>query len=126
MLISFTEIAELSVEASENAVEDFVDNLDEFDNVELYQGPDEDIIPNLTVKPNVVLADPPRTGLHKKVIETLISMQPDLLVYISCDPSTLARDSKLLMEGGFTPQKFIPFDFFPQTYHIETLSIWTK
>jgi len=116
----------ISVEASENAVEDFVDNLDEFDNVELYQGPVEDIIPNLTVKPNVVLADPPRTGLHKKVIETLISMQPDLLVYISCDPSTLARDSKLLTEGGFTPQKFIPFDFFPQTYHIETLSIWTK
>ena len=75
---------------------------------------------------DAVIVDPPRTGLHKKVIGELIAMQPELLIYISCDPSTLARDSKLLAEGGFVPQQFIPFDFFPQTYHIETLSIWTR
>ena len=116
----------VAIESSETASEDFVHNLDQFDNVDLYQGPVEDILPKLSIKPGVVLVDPPRTGLHKKVIGELIAMQPELLIYISCDPSTLARDSKLLAEGGFVPQKFIPFDFFPQTYHIETLSIWTR
>ena len=116
----------ISIEASERSAEDFVHNLDDFNNVDLYQGPVEDILPDLIVEPEVVLVDPPRTGLHKKVIHSLISMKPSLLIYISCDPATLARDSKLLLEAGFTVQKFIPFDFFPQTYHIETLSIWSR
>jgi 23S rRNA (uracil1939-C5)-methyltransferase len=116
----------ISVEASESAAEDFAHNLDDFDNVDLYQGPVEDILPELIVEPEVVLVDPPRTGLHRKVIRDLISMQPSLLIYISCDPATLARDSKLLIEAGYTVQKFIPLDFFPQTYHIETLSFWSR
>jgi 23S rRNA (uracil1939-C5)-methyltransferase len=115
----------ISVEASESAAEDFVHNLDEFNNVDLYQGAVENILPDLNLEPDVVLVDPPRTGLHKKVISRLIAMRPPMLIYISCDPATLARDSKLLSEAGFSPQKFIPFDFFPQTFHIETLSIWT-
>jgi 23S rRNA (uracil1939-C5)-methyltransferase len=116
----------ITVEASESACDDFVHNLDDFNNVDLYQGPVEDILPNLDITPEIVLLDPPRTGLHKEVIRTLSAMQPKLLFYISCDPATLARDSRLLIEGGFAPQQFIPFDFFPQTYHIETLSIWVR
>jgi 23S rRNA (uracil1939-C5)-methyltransferase len=116
----------ISIEASESATEDFVYNLDEFDNVEVYEGPVEDILPNLDLNPDLILADPPRSGLHKRVIEQILAMQPDLLIYISCDPATLARDSRLLAEGGFAAQKFVPFDFFPQTYHIETLSIWVR
>lgn len=116
----------IAIEASESASEDFVHNLDQFENVDLYQGPAEDILPNLNLQPEIVLADPPRTGLNRTVIESILSMRPESLLYISCDPATLARDSKLLMEGGYTANKFIPFDFFPHTYHIETLSIWTK
>jgi 23S rRNA (uracil1939-C5)-methyltransferase len=116
----------IAVEASERATEDFVHNLDDFDNVDLYQGAAEDILPNLSIEPEVVLVDPPRTGLHRKVIGSILSLHPKLLLYVSCDPATLARDSKLLTEGGYTAEKFIPFDFFPHTYHIETLSIWTK
>jgi 23S rRNA (uracil1939-C5)-methyltransferase len=114
----------VSIEASESAADDFEYNLDEFNNVDLYLGPVEDILPDLYLKPDVVLADPPRTGLHKRAVEYLISVKPKSLIYISCDPSTLARDSKLLTEAGYNAQEFIPFDFFPQTYHIETLSIW--
>ena len=116
----------IAVEGSGSACDDFVHNLDEYDNVDLYQGPVEEILPNLDNTPEIVLVDPPRTGLHQEVIRTLSAMQPKLLCYISCDPATLARDSRLLIEGGFTPQQFIPFDFFPQTYHIETLSIWIR
>ena len=116
----------VAVESSESAAEDFVHNLDEFDNVDLYQGAVERILPDLDIKPDVVLVDPPRTGLHKNVIRNLLSMQPDMLIYISCDSATLARDSQLLTAGGYTAQKFVPFDLFPQTFHIETLSIWTR
>ncbi len=116
----------ISIESSESATEDFVHNLDEFDNVDLYHGPVEDILPALSLQPDIVLADPPRTGLHKNVIGIIATMQPQLFIYISCDPATLARDSKLLNEAGFRPQKFVPLDFFPQTYHFETLSLWTK
>lgn len=116
----------VAIEGSENAADDFVHNLDEFDHVDLYQGSVEDILPDLAINPGVVVADPPRTGLPKKVINELIALEPDHLLYISCDPATLARDSKLLVEGGFSPTRFVPFDFFPQTYHIETLSIWSR
>lgn len=116
----------IAVEASDSAADDFVHNLDEFDNVDLYQGPVEDILPNLSLAPEVVLVDPPRTGLHKKVVDSILAMQPELLLYVSCDPATLARDSKLLIDGGYAAKTFIPFDFFPNTFHIETLSIWTK
>jgi 23S rRNA (uracil1939-C5)-methyltransferase len=116
----------ISIESSETAAEDFVDNLDEYDNVELYQGSAEEILPMLDVQPEFVLVDPPRTGLSKDVLGRIISILPEKILYISCDPATLARDSKILTEGGYSSKKFIPFDFFCQTYHIETLSIWTK
>jgi 23S rRNA (uracil1939-C5)-methyltransferase len=114
----------IAIESADSAADDFVYNLDQFDNVELYHGPVEAILPDLHINPEVVLVDPPRTGLSKLVIESILSMQPDMLLYISCDPATLSRDSKLLVAGGYLPQEFIPFDFFPQTFHIETLSIW--
>jgi 23S rRNA (uracil1939-C5)-methyltransferase len=116
----------ITIESSESAGEDFVDNLDEYDNIALYQGSVEEILPLLDVQSDIVLADPPRTGLSKKVLGRILSMAPELILYISCDPATLARDSKILAEGGYSPEKFVPFDFFCQTYHIETLSIWVK
>jgi 23S rRNA (uracil1939-C5)-methyltransferase len=116
----------ITIESSESAGEDYVDNLDEYDNIALYQGSVEEILPLLDVQSDIVLADPPRTGLSKKVLGRILSMAPELILYISCDPATLARDSKILAEGGYSPEKFVPLDFFCQTYHIETLSIWVK
>ncbi len=116
----------IAVEASDSACEDFVFNLDEFDNVDLYQGQVEEIIPILDLAPEIVILDPPRTGINKNVLEKIISMSPSLIIYVSCDPATLARDCRFLTTSGYKPIKFIPFDFFCQTYHIETLSIWAK
>jgi 23S rRNA (uracil1939-C5)-methyltransferase len=53
-------------------------------------------------------------------------MSPDRLIYVSCDPATLARDSRVLIQEGFQPIKFIPIDLFSQTFHIETISFWSK
>jgi 23S rRNA (uracil1939-C5)-methyltransferase len=116
----------VAVESSPQASEDFVQNLDEFNNVELYQGAVEEILPHLDIQPEIVLMDPPRAGVEKNVLEKIIATSPDQVVYISCDPATLARDARRLVQGGYRPVKFIPIDLFSQTYHIETLSYWIK
>jgi 23S rRNA (uracil1939-C5)-methyltransferase len=116
----------VAVESSPQASEDFVENLDEFDNVELFQGAVEEILPHLDIQPEIVLMDPPRAGVEKNVLEKIIATSPDQVVYISCDPATLARDARRLVQGGYRPVKFIPIDLFSQTYHIETLSYWIK
>jgi 23S rRNA (uracil1939-C5)-methyltransferase len=116
----------VAVESSPLASEDFVSNLDEFNNVELYQGFAEKILPYLNIQPEVVVMDPPRAGVDKNVLEIITAMEPEHIMYISCDPATLARDSRRLVEGGYIPHIFTPIDLFPQTYHIETISHWTR
>jgi len=54
----------------------------------------------------------------------LLTLKPRLLAYVSCDPSTLARDAKRLIEGGYSLKQVMPFDLFPQTYHIESISLF--
>jgi 23S rRNA (uracil1939-C5)-methyltransferase len=114
----------LAVEDSPSACTDFVYNLDEFDNVELYQARVEDVLHGLEVKPQVVLVDPTRIGLERRAVDGILTMRPEVLVYISCDPATLARDAQRLMEGGYQLASVTPFDLFPQTYHIESVSFW--
>lgn len=71
---------------------------------------------------DVVLLDPPRTGLSKEALAALIRLGPDRLVYISCEPATLARDLHALQEGGYHLARLQGFDMFPQTLHIETVA----
>lgn len=112
------------VEASEAACEDFAVNLDEFEDVALYQGPAGEILQRLDLHPDVVVVDPPRAGLEKAALDEIIAMQAPLLVYVSCDPATLARDIKRLLVGGYALEQITPFDLFPQTYHIESVSVF--
>lgn len=114
----------IGIEASPAACEDFVFNLDEFDHVELYEGPDEEVLPALDMHPEIVLVDPPRAGLGRRCLDAILAMRPRKLVYVSCDPATLARDAHRLARGGYTLSKVTPFDLFPQTYHIESISFW--
>lgn len=116
----------IGVESSPVACEDYAYNLDEFENVSLYEGNAEDILPYLEIKADVLLVDPPRGGLHPKVMDAILNLSPGLLVYVSCDPATLARDAKKLTAGGYILKQIKPFDMFPQTYHIESVSFWIK
>ena len=116
----------IGIESSESACEDFVVNLDEFDNVELYEGFAEDVIPHLQVRPDIVLVDPPRAGLDKQVVDGILKLDPQMIAYISCDPSTLARDAARLINAGYKLKEVTPFDLFPQTYHIESISLFEK
>lgn len=113
----------IGVELSETACDDYAVNLDEFDNVELYVGAAEAILPALKFQPDIVLVDPPRSGIERKALDALIALQPQIICYISCDPATLARDIKRLTTAGYALKQVTPFDLFPQTYHVETVSL---
>ncbi|MCJ7622048.1 MAG: class I SAM-dependent RNA methyltransferase, partial [Anaerolineaceae bacterium] len=90
----------IGVEASPSACQDYAVNLDEFENVELFEGRAEKILPHIIVSPDIILVDPPRAGLDRKVLDAIVQLRPDTLVYISCDPATLARDMKRLLKAG--------------------------
>jgi 23S rRNA (uracil1939-C5)-methyltransferase len=116
----------IGIESSESACEDFSINLDEFNNVELYEGAAEDVISYFEAKPDIILVDPPRAGLDKSVVDGILKLNPSLIAYVSCDPSTLARDAARLINGGYKLKQVTPFDLFPQTYHIESISIFEQ
>ena len=71
--------------------------------------------------PEVIVVDPPRKGLAPEVIDAMVQMAPDRIVYVSCDPATLARDVKLLTAQGYTLTQAEAFDLFPRTFHVETV-----
>ena len=117
----------IGIESSESACEDFAFNLDEFDNVELYEGAAEEILPALAGKfdsASHMIVDPPRAGIEKHALDAIIDIKPQIIAYVSCDPSTLARDAARLVNGGYRLVEVTPFDLFPQTYHIESISIF--
>ena len=79
------------------------------------------------VRPDTVCVDPPRSGLGRDVIDVIVGMSPDRVVYVSCDPATLARDLKLLCEcGGYRVESAAPVDMFPRTRHVETICLLSK
>ena len=119
------------IEVIENAVKDAKENaeINNVKNAEFYLGEVENILEDILeknkVKPDVVFVDPPRKGLDNKTIEILKDLMPQKIVYVSCNPATLARDLKLL-EEKYNIREITPVDMFPYTKHIETVSILIK
>ena len=116
----------IGIEAHPEPCEDFVVNLDEFENVELYESPVEDTLVDLEIKSDILVVDPPRAGLGRRTLEGIQAFNPHTIAYISCDPATLGRDARYLTEMGYRLRKITPFDLFPQTYHIESISFWDR
>jgi len=116
----------LAIEGSPSACDDFVENLDEYENVELYVGPAEEVLPRLQVKGGVAVIDPPRVGMERAALDGLLEIAPEVIAYVSCDPATMARDVKRLVAGGYQINSVKPFDLFPQTYHIECIVLMKR
>lgn len=114
----------VGIESSPIAAEDFMYNLADFPQVEFYESPAGDILPHLDPTPDVILVDPPRAGLSREALDGILALKPQTLAYVSCDPATLARDARRLTRDGYHLKQVTPFDMFPQTYHIESVSIF--
>lgn len=115
-----------AIESSGSACHDFITNLDDFDNIILYEADVEAVMPSLNMPIDLVIADPPRSGLAPAVHDALANLLPKQIAYISCDPATLARDVKKLIENGYHLNSVQPFDLFPQTAHIESVVMMSR
>ena len=116
----------IGIELQPSSVEQAQRNaeINQIDNVSFYAGSVEKCLRQLTTKPDIILVDPPRKGLDRKIIDTLLTLRSERLIYISCKPATLARDLKLLCESQIYQLSLVqPVDFFPQTTHVECLAL---
>jgi 23S rRNA (uracil1939-C5)-methyltransferase len=113
----------VGMEISENAVSDARLNcrLNNISNCSFIHGDIKDTISSLTFEPDVLIIDPPRTGMHKDVIGQIINMGIKKIVYVSCNPATMARDLGILA-GKYEVSEIQPVDMFPHTYHIESVA----
>ena len=116
------------VEIVPEAIEDARANakLNEMKNVVFEVGASEDVIPNWKeqgITADVIVVDPPRKGCDPRLLETILAMKPERVVYVSCNPSTLARDLRVLEDGGYTTVEVTPVDMFPHTVHVECCSL---
>ncbi|MGD2105840.1 MAG: class I SAM-dependent RNA methyltransferase [Anaerolineae bacterium] len=114
----------IGIESSPSAVDDLLINTEHHGNVEIVEGAVEDVLGEIAVAVDAVLLDPPRGGVDRHALDALAELQPVRIVYVSCDPATLARDAKRLRSKGYPLVKAKPVDMFPQTYHIESVSLF--
>ena len=98
-------------------------------NIEFLKGDCEKMLPSLLnsdIRPDVAIIDPPRKGCTSKFIDILSKTECKKIVYVSCNPATLARDVKLLLNKGYSVDKIQPVDMFPHTYHVETVVLMSR
>jgi len=115
----------IGIEEARSAIRDAVYNGQDVPNARFIQGKTEAVLPGLDPPPDAVVLDPARVGCHPDVLNALLNLRPRRVVYVSCDPSTLARDLRILVDGGYQLHEVQPLDMFPQTYHIESVATLT-
>ena len=119
---------EVIPEAIENARENAA--LNGIGNARFFAGKAEEVLPDKyaseKIRADVIVVDPPRKGCERAVLDTMVAMQPERIVYVSCDPATLARDLKYLCENGYRLKKVRTCDMFAHTVHVETVVLMTK
>jgi 23S rRNA (uracil1939-C5)-methyltransferase len=121
----------IAIEEVDSAVLDGRENckINGIENVEFYEGKVEVVLPELSrggLTADVVVVDPPRKGVEANGLQSVIQLAPARIVYVSCNPATLARDLKILEENGYKTKQIQPIDMFPQTYHVESVTVLEK
>ncbi|WP_146552636.1 23S rRNA (uracil(1939)-C(5))-methyltransferase RlmD [Rummeliibacillus sp. SL167] len=116
----------MGVEIVPQAIEDAKRNtkLNGLDNTYFEAGPAEEVIPRWYKEgknADVLMVDPPRKGCDESLLKTILEQRPNRIVYVSCNPATLARDLRILEDGGYKTQEVQPVDMFPHTGHVETV-----
>ncbi len=116
----------IGIESSRSAVDDARENLAQFDHVDVREGWVEQTLALLDAPMDAAILDPPRAGCGPHVIGAVMDKRINRLVYVSCDPATLARDARQLVDGGYQLMGVQPVDMFPHTVHIETVTLWSR
>jgi len=121
----------IGIEVVSSAISDAIKNSrqNHIKNAEFIVGDAVKVIPKLFdagIYAEIVIVDPPRAGCDKKVLETFAAMNPEKIIYVSCNPATLARDLKILDDFGYKTKKIQPVDMFPFTSHVESVAQLVK
>ena len=112
----------VAIEDSSAAIRDAAVNAAGLDNLELVEGRTEEVLSSMEETPDAVILDPPRAGCHGDALEALARLAAPRVVYVSCDPVTLARDLDVMAGTGYVVESLEPVDMFPQTYHVECVA----
>jgi 23S rRNA (uracil-5-)-methyltransferase RumA len=118
----------VGVEIIEEAVEAAKENaaLNGLTNCKFLAGDVLKVLDTIEEKPDYIVLDPPRDGIHPKAIEKIIDYGVDKMIYISCKPTSLARDLEIFLERGYEVKKIVCVDMFPATVHVETICLLSK
>ncbi len=118
----------IGIEVNPFAVNDALINAEKAGarNVVFIRGAMEEVLPGLEERVDIAVVDPPRTGMEKAALQALVNLSPRRIAYVSCDPATLARDLAALVEAGYRVVQIQPVDMFPQTYHIESVTLLVR
>jgi 23S rRNA (uracil1939-C5)-methyltransferase len=113
----------IGMEIVESSVADAVNNcrINGVSNCQFIVGDIKDGLARITDRPEVMIIDPPRAGMHKDVVKGVLEMAPERIVYVSCNPATMARDMGMMKES-YRVLEVQPVDMFPHTYHIESVA----
>ncbi len=119
----------IGIEPSSSACEDFAYNAGGLPHISLHEGAVDEVLPALQAqgqRVDIAVMNPPRTGAGEAVVRTLAELGPRRIVYVSCDPATLARDMVHLTAAGYRLVEVQPVDMFPQTVQVETVALWER
>ena len=111
------------IESFPPAVTDADDNLTDLDNVDVIEGTVEDVLPELELRYDIAILDPPSEGISTEAVDLLAALKIPRLIYISSDPATLARDAKRLCAQGYTLGVVQPLDLNPHTYYVDAVAV---
>jgi tRNA/tmRNA/rRNA uracil-C5-methylase (TrmA/RlmC/RlmD family) len=111
------------VEGSKRATADGLKNFASYSNIKVITGDVSKVLPRIA-SADVIILDPPREGAEKSVLTEMIRLRPRHIVYVSCDPASLARDARILHDAGYPLSKLRAFDLFPMTHHIECVALF--
>ena len=112
----------IAIEEAPAAIDDARVNITGLGNVELIIGKTEIVLPSLNIAVDAVILDPPRAGCQRSGLDALLKLAPCKVIYVSCDPESLARDLRVLCDGGYRLSEVQPVDMFSHTYHVECIA----